>query len=331
MLGDDRLDARRVERPRLGHERAALGHDVRRADAALDGADVRRRPVVEPPERHRRDRARGGEDRAAAVLGPDAGVRRAPVELRPKPVQGGRGDDDLADRRRVVEHVAESRAQARAVEGLRAAQRVLLGDREQQLEPDRRRLRRAARRAASRITAIAALLSAPRMPSLAFSQPPSTITGSTGAAVSTVSRCAHEQHTGVVAAAAGHPGEQVARARPAVRAAPSSSTSRPSARSSAATRPRTRARARTGSRCGTAPRTSPRAARARPRPARPHADAMRAAVGDGTRRRPLGSRSRARERGADELAEQRRRALGPRLELGVELRGDEERVVAGSR
>ncbi len=48
-----------------------------------------------------------------------------------------------------------------------------------------------ARRASSRITAIAALLSAPRIPSLAFSQPPSTTTGSMGAAWDTVSRCAH--------------------------------------------------------------------------------------------------------------------------------------------
>src|SRR4051794_6198410 len=33
------------------------------------------------------------------------------------------------------------------------------------------------------------------------------------------------------------------------------------------------------------------------------------------------------QRGADEVAEQRRGALGARLELRVELRGDEERVV----
>ena len=38
---------------------------------------------------------------------------------------------------------------------------------------------------------MAALLSAPRIPSLAFSQPPSTTTGSIGAAWDTVSRCAH--------------------------------------------------------------------------------------------------------------------------------------------
>ena len=57
------------------------------------------------------------------------------------------------------------------------------------------------------------------------------------------------------------------------------------------------------------------------------------------RRRWRGSPSRsptrralagAPQRGRDELAEQRRRALGPRLELRVELRGDEERVRRGS-
>src|SRR5438132_881338 len=37
--------------------------------------------------------------------------------------------------------------------------------------------------------------------------------------------------------------------------------------------------------------------------------------------------ARAVERGADEFAEERRRASRPRLELGVELRGDEPRVV----
>ena len=35
----------------------------------------------------------------------------------------------------------------------------------------------------------------------------------------------------------------------------------------------------------------------------------------------------AHERGADEFAKQRRRTLGTRLELGVELRGDVERVL----
>ena len=33
------------------------------------------------------------------------------------------------------------------------------------------------------------------------------------------------------------------------------------------------------------------------------------------------------ERGADELAKQRRRAIGPALELGMRLRPDPERVV----
>jgi hypothetical protein len=47
------------------------------------------------------------------------------------------------------------------------------------------------RRATSSSTATAALLSAPRIPSFAFSQPSSTTTGSTSAVSATVSRCAH--------------------------------------------------------------------------------------------------------------------------------------------
>src|SRR5204862_223806 len=57
-------------------------------------------------------------------------------------VVGRRGDDDLADRRGVVEHVAEVGPQLTDVERLGARQRVLLGDREQQLDADRRALDR---------------------------------------------------------------------------------------------------------------------------------------------------------------------------------------------
>ena len=78
---DHVLDAVGVERAGLGEQPAALGHDVGGADAALDRADVRGRLLVDPAVRHRGDGVRGGEDRAAAVLGPDAGVRGAAVEL----------------------------------------------------------------------------------------------------------------------------------------------------------------------------------------------------------------------------------------------------------
>ncbi len=57
-----------------------------------------------------------------------------------------RGDDDLADRRRVIEDVAPLAAQRRDVERLRAEQADLLADGEQQLEVDRRALDGAAAR-----------------------------------------------------------------------------------------------------------------------------------------------------------------------------------------
>ena len=58
-----------------------FGHDVDRA-AAGDRADVDRRLLVQAPERHRGDRAGGGEDRAAPVLGADARVRGGAAEAR---------------------------------------------------------------------------------------------------------------------------------------------------------------------------------------------------------------------------------------------------------
>jgi hypothetical protein len=113
------------------------GHDVRPAVAAVDRADVGGRLLVDAAEAHRGDRVGGRDDRAAPVLRSDAGVRGATAEVRLEPVVGRRGDDDLADRARVVEDVAERRAQRRRVERLGAGQRVLLADREQQLDADR--------------------------------------------------------------------------------------------------------------------------------------------------------------------------------------------------
>ena len=72
------------------------------------------------PSSIRAERVRRRDDRAAAVLRPDAGVRRLPVEVRLDPVVGGRRHDQLADRRRVVEHEAEVGPQAAAVERLGA-------------------------------------------------------------------------------------------------------------------------------------------------------------------------------------------------------------------
>ena len=89
------------------------------------------------------------------------------------------------------------------------------------------------RRASSSITATAALLSAPRMPALAFSQPSSTITGSIAPSSGTVSRCAQSRIE-----RSPRPGSRASRlphSAPAAVAAPSSATSMPIARSCAAT------------------------------------------------------------------------------------------------
>ncbi len=94
--------------------------------------------LVDAPERQRGDRAGGGEDRAATLLGADAGVRGGAVEVGLDAEVRGRVDDHLADRRGVVEHVAELARRRRCVERARAGQRDLLADGEQQLEVDRR-------------------------------------------------------------------------------------------------------------------------------------------------------------------------------------------------
>ena len=87
-------------------------------------------------------------------------------------------------------------------------------------------------------TATAALLSAPRIPSLAFSQNPSRRTGSTGASSGTVSMCAHSRmHCRSPAEPPGEGGAPIRASRlpqsePATAAASSSCTSIPSAPSS---------------------------------------------------------------------------------------------------
>ncbi len=129
----------RVEAARLGLQPAVAGDDVARG-AAFDQADVGGRPLVEPSQLHATDRRRRGGDRAAAVLGPDPGVSLDPEEVGEDLLLGRRRDDHLADRRRVVEDEAGLRAQRRGVERFRPAQPLLLGDRQHQLDPDRRRL-----------------------------------------------------------------------------------------------------------------------------------------------------------------------------------------------
>ena len=210
---------------------AVAGDDVARG-AARDQADVGGRLLVEPAQLHPRDRGRGGGDRAAAVLGPDPGVRLDPGEVGEDLLLGRRGDDHLADRAGVVEDEAAlaSAASRRRRPWRRAAP-----------APRRRsaaaRSRPAAARSAWRATssmktATAALLSAPRIVSPRLRKTPSSSTTSIWPVV----------RDGVEVGAEHHP---LARARPGSRAsrlpapasagpaASSSLTSSPSARSSA--------------------------------------------------------------------------------------------------
>ena len=89
------------------------------ARAAADQADVGGRLLVDPAERHLGDRARGGGDRRAPLLGDHAGVGGAPVEADLELLRRGRAQDHLADRRGAVVDVADARAQPRVVEGER--------------------------------------------------------------------------------------------------------------------------------------------------------------------------------------------------------------------
>src|SRR5438046_473161 len=63
-------------------------------------------------------------------------LAEAPLDLE----EGGSRDDDLPDRRRVVEHVAVLRPQRRQVDLLRARKRELFAGGEEDLDPDRRAL-----------------------------------------------------------------------------------------------------------------------------------------------------------------------------------------------
>src|SRR4051794_4314450 len=163
-----------------------------------------------------------------------------------------------------------------------------------------------ARRAAASRIATAALLSAPRIVSPALTQPPSTHTGSTVPSCGTVSRCAQSR-------------TERSGSRPATRVrrlpVSSGSTSSPIPRSSSPTRAATAA-------------SSPETERMRHSSANWSFSRRRSTSVAG---RICGSarlaRPRTPQRRTDELPEQRSRALGPGLELGVVLRGDEERVV----
>ena len=176
----ERLGAARVERARLGQDAAALGDDVDRADAALDPAHVGGGLGVDAPEGHRRDRLRRRRrSRCARPRGGCRRARRAPWKLgleRGRRSARRRRSPRSASRGRRRSRIASAAARCRTP--WRPASAVLLADGEQQLDAAPASPRRAARRATSSSTATAALLSAPRIASLAFSQPSSTTTGS---------------------------------------------------------------------------------------------------------------------------------------------------------
>ena len=274
---------RGVQRARLGQQRQRRATMFVRAHAAVDPADVRRGLLVEPAVAHRGDRARGGDDRAAPVLGTDAGVGGAAAEL------GARCGSRSARRRRSRRSAWRGRRRSRT---RRAAGRRRTPwrrrarsprDGEQQLDADRRALD-AARRPPS-ITATAALLSAPRIAVVARS--PSRRRRSPARSAppaATVSRCAHSR----TVRGPTRPGMRASRlphSAPVAAAASSSSTSRPIAAQLGGDGLRARrARGRTGSGSRTAARTCRSAGRARPR--RP---ASRAAQRPSARR-PLAAR-----------------------------------------
>ena len=98
-------------------------------------------PSSSRPSFHAGDRRRGRRDRVAAGLGVDPRVRLDSGELGDDLLLGRRARDHLADGARVVEDEAAVGAECRRVDRLRPPQPLLLGDGQQQLDPDRRRLR----------------------------------------------------------------------------------------------------------------------------------------------------------------------------------------------
>ena len=122
-----------VARPSIDREPAARGHDVG-AVPPSNQADVRGRLLVDATEPEIRDGASGRDDRRAAVLGVDPGVRRASREEDvDRPARGSR-DDHLADGARVVIDEAESSLEPRHVERESALETRFFPGGEEQLD-----------------------------------------------------------------------------------------------------------------------------------------------------------------------------------------------------
>ena len=133
-LCDVAVDLALLDGAHLGADRAAVGNDVG-GGASGDHADVRRRLCVEAPLWHVGDRVCRGNDRVHALLGLESCVGGLAADLGIDAHLRGRGRDDLAERRGVIEDVAE----AAAADGCTSkspgtVEARLLGNGEQQLD-----------------------------------------------------------------------------------------------------------------------------------------------------------------------------------------------------
>ncbi len=128
-----------IEAAGLGDDVAVPGHDVPRGSTG-DQTDVGGRLLVEATQIHAGDRRRRSCNRAVPVVGFDSGMSLDPDEIGTDLLLGRRRDDHLPDPPGVVEDEATIGAQLAHIKRLGTAQALLLGDGQQQLDPDRRRL-----------------------------------------------------------------------------------------------------------------------------------------------------------------------------------------------
>ena len=208
-----------------------------RALPPRDQADVRGRLLVEPAEPEVGDRAGGGLDRGAALLGDHARVRRAAVEAdgssSARTARRGSRRRSAPPGRRRSRARASSRVWSKAPAPSRPTSSIGV---KTSSTPACGRESSTSRRAASIIATTADLLSAPRIVPPAFRTTPSSTTGSSGPCGGTVSRWA-QRKSGVPPFV--RPGTRQSRLpafEPIRRPASSSSTSSPRPRSSAVTR-----------------------------------------------------------------------------------------------
>ncbi len=268
--------------------------------------------------------ARGGGDRAAAVLGPDPGVGGAAVDVGDDPVVRRRGDDDLADRRRRGRRRNRSCCVRRAgrTPWLRAApissQTVNSSSNPTSGGSGEARTRRAS----SSITATAALLSAPRIAVVGVL--PAAVDEYRARPARSTARCPGARTAGCSRG----PARACARTgcrRPSRPAGPasSSSTSSPIPSSSAATQ------SAHGRSCPDG--LSIRQSAANVSPSRWRSASVARLTWPGSRETSgspvsAGASVERASAASTNCVEQRRRPLGARLELRVVLRRDEERV-----